>query len=310
MKVAAPWGQRLQSQHLEEHISDEGSHYSKPISKTKRMQILEFQRSRLVWETAERFLTTEPLRSLIPVWPRISDWAHGLLIHSGVSPTGRNTGGRKDIRGWEDSHSFLPHPPTDLIFPYIISLVGYLYFGRISLFQGLSTNSGGDGRWPATQLIWAHIQDNNQLQIDLAPANMGRDAKHLWSPRHVLSILPSLALPIERVYFNHITICLGRNSRFHKHSIYIFRWTTNMNSRAFLFALVNLHQPAFFLLFCFPTSHWNVQVSFQMYMLFPYWPQDLSQEGHRQTPYCNALYAMTTHLRSSSPVIFSEKKIK
>lgn len=40
-----------------------------------------------------------------------------------------------------------------------------------------------------------------------------------------------------------------------------------MNSRAFLFALVNFHQSAF-LLFCFPTSHQNAEIFFQMYTLY------------------------------------------
>ena len=130
----------------------------------------------------------------------------------GLSLTGGNTSRRKTKRSWEHSHLFLPHPPTDLIFPFIISLVGYLHFGRISLSQGLSTESGGDGRWPATQLIWVHIQDNKQLQIDLAPATR----EGTPSISQVPSTLPLLAVSIERVYFNLLIICFGRNSIFHK----------------------------------------------------------------------------------------------
>lgn len=103
---------------------------------------------------------------------------------------------------------FYPIPPTDLIFPFIISLVGYLHFGRISFSQGLSTESGGDSRWPAAQLIWVHIQDNKQLQIDLAPATR-EGTPSISHVCHVPWTLPSLALPIEIVYFNLLIIGLG-----------------------------------------------------------------------------------------------------
>lgn len=49
-------------------------------------------------------------------------------------------------------------------------------------------------------------------------------------------------------------------------------------------------------------------VSFQMYMLSPQWPQDLSQEGHCPTPDCSALYAMTTYLWSAVQRPFQIRK--
>lgn len=54
----------------------------------------------------------------------------------------------------------------------------------------------------------------------------------------------------------------------------------------------------------------NVWHLSQMNMLFPYWPQDQSREGHCQTPDCSALYAMTTYLSLWSAVQrpFQKKK--
>lgn len=138
------------------------------------------QTKKLVREAAKHILITEPPKSRY----FRSDPASLIETRVSWSTHTRSFSNKKKLRRKERhggaakivTDSFpIPHRPY-LSLSYQFSRL--FAFWQNFPFPGLINESGGDSRWPATQLIWVHIQDNNQLQIDLVPAAMGGDAKH------------------------------------------------------------------------------------------------------------------------------------
>lgn len=147
IQVVAPWVQQLHLQHWEKPNPNKGSYHDKRARVNQEATSSRIQMKRLQTASSQPSL----IPWLLPVWPRVSNCDQGLPIHTwSFSNRKKHRRMERHRRGvktvtyfFPTPHSLpYPHSPTACSSsPYIISLVRYLHFGRISLFQGLSAES-------------------------------------------------------------------------------------------------------------------------------------------------------------------------